>query len=345
MFYLGLDVHGKWTTVKGFDPQTGEMVELERVANEPESLGAAFAALEGPLHAVMEAGTNAWAMYRALRPLFARLVVAHPADLWDRRRDRGAKTDRRDALRMAQMLCRGEVAGIYIPDERTQDLRALVRAKVRASRWVTRLTNEIGSLVRAWGYVGRRSLLTKRGLGALDHAQLPAHSARILALWRQMLATAQAIEDELQGTIEQEAANDPECALLATMPGVGPFTALLVKAEVADINRFPGPKQLVSYCGLAPRVKQSGERCSYGRLGPWGNRWLRYALVLLANRVAHSRKDSRLSRLYVRTCLRHKSNPAKTAVARKAVHLMYHLLKHRQAWQEAIDKRRANVAA
>jgi len=67
------------------------------------------------------------------------------------------------------------------------------------------------------------------------------------------------------------AAADPECALLETMPSVGPFTALLVKAEVADISRFSSSKQLVSYCGLAPRVNQSGERCTYGRLGPIGN--------------------------------------------------------------------------
>lgn len=345
MFYLGLDVHGKWTTVRGFNPHTGEVAELERVANEPGSLQAALGALEGPLHGVMEAGTNAWAMYRTLRPLFATLTVAHPAQLWDRRRERQAKTDRRDAYRMAELLYRGQISGIYVPDERTQDLRALVRSKVRASRWVTRLTNEIGSLVRAWGYVGQRSLLTKRGLRDLDQAQLPAHSARILALWRQMLATAQEIENELQGAIEQEAAVDPECALLQSMPAVGPFTALLVKAEVADIGRFPSPKQLVSYCGLAPRVYQSGERCSYGRLGGWGNRWLRYALVLLANRIAHSRHDSRLRRLYVRSCLRHKSNPAKTAVARKALHLMHCMLKHRRPWQEAIDQPRAKMAA
>jgi transposase len=68
-------------------------------------------------------------MYRELRPLFHELTVADPAKLWNRRTDRGAKTDRRDALRMAEMLYRGEIKGIYVPDERTQDLRVLVRGK------------------------------------------------------------------------------------------------------------------------------------------------------------------------------------------------------------------------
>jgi len=346
MFYLGLDVHGKWTTVKGFNPQTGEGVELVRVPNDPGAMPAALAGLGGPLHGAMEAGTNSWAMYRLWRPLFAELTVVHPADLWDRQRDRQAKTDRRDALRMAQKLYRGELKGIYIPEERIQDLRVLVRSKVRATRWVTRLTNEIASLLRSWGYVGQRSLLSKQGLKDLEQVRdLPEHSARVLGLWRQLLSTAQAIEQELERAVEREAAQDADCALLQTIPSVGPFTALLVKAEVAQVARFATADQFVSYVGLAPRVQQSGERCSYGKLGPWGNRWLRYGLVLLANRIARSRKDNRLRRVYLRTCLGQKQNAAKIAVARKAARLMHYLLTHREVWKEAGKERRALRAA
>lgn len=128
-------MHSKWTTIVGIDPLTGEVVRLERVGNEIEELGEALGRLEGPLYGVMEAGTNSWAMYQRLQPLFKELVVAEPAKLWNRRSDRGAKTDRREALRMAQMLYRGEVEGIYIPDERTQDLRVLVRSDGPAQNW------------------------------------------------------------------------------------------------------------------------------------------------------------------------------------------------------------------
>ena len=347
MLYLGLDVHSKWTTVVGFDPESGETVRLDRVSNEPEAMGAALGALAGPLVGVLEAGTNSWAIYRQLEPLFERLVVAHPADLWDRRQDRQAKTDRRDALRMAQKLYRGEITPLYVPDARTQDLRCLVRSKVRASRWVTKLTNEIGSLLRSWGYVGRRSLLSKSGLKDVDRAQLPARSARILALWLQMLSTAQAIEDELERAVAEEARAEPECALLQTVPGVGPFTALLLRAEIGEIGRFSGPKALAKYAGLVPKVHQSGETCRYGPLAPWGNRWLRYALVLWANRIAASRRDTRLRRFYWRRSLAgNKSNPAKIATARKAIQVIYHLLRRGEAWQESLtqEERAGQVA-
>jgi transposase len=346
MLYLGLDVHGKWTTMVGLDPETGEVVERKRVANEPEEMSAVLEALPGPLYGVMEAGTNSWAMYRGLERYFEELVVADPVRLWERRRDRGAKTDRRDALRMAQMLYRGEITGLYIPDERTQDLRVLVRSKVRSTRWVTKLVNEIGSLLRSWGHVNQRSLLSRRGAEQLGQIELPGRSGRILQLWREMLRKAQEIEQELEQAVKQEAGVEPECALLRTVPSVGPFTALLVRAEVGDIRRFRSPSALVSYAGWAPQVNQSGEKCSYGKLVPWGNRWLRYALGLLANRISRSRKKTRLHRLYWRACLRgHDTNAAKCSVARKTTELVWHMLMHREPWQEVPVEERVTLPA
>jgi hypothetical protein len=76
MMCVGLDVHAKWTTVVAVDPETGEMRRCDRVPNEAEAFGRTLGELEGPLHGVMEAGWNSWAVYDLLKPLFARLLVA-----------------------------------------------------------------------------------------------------------------------------------------------------------------------------------------------------------------------------------------------------------------------------
>lgn len=344
MLYIGLDVHCKWITVAGFNPSDGEIIEHDRVPNDPDSLSELFGQLQGPLHGIMESGVNSWAIYRDILSMFESLTVVEPAKLWDRRRDRKAKTDRNDAFRMAQMLYRGEVEGLYIPDEHTQDLRVLVRGKVRISRWVTRLTNEIGSLLKSWGYVGHRRLLTKGGKLDLDQAEIPLHSARIMQLWRELLEKAQEIEDELQATIEEEAAQDKDCALLQSIPGVGAFTALLVKAEIGDISRFARSSQLISYAGLAPRVFQSGESCFYGGLGNWGNRWLRYAIGLLAQRIAQSKKDNALRNTYWQVQFRNHRNAAKMAVARKVVRVIHQMLTHGNAWDNSRATSRKTAA-
>jgi len=48
------------------------------------------------------------------------------------------------------------------------------------------------------------------------------------------------------------AANDEDIRLLTTILGVGYYIAVLVKAEIGDINRFRTGDQLASYAGLAP---------------------------------------------------------------------------------------------
>ena len=350
MFYLGMDVHGKWSTVRGFNPETGETVEIDKLANTREAMYEALGALEGPLHGVMEAGTNAFAMHRLLSPLFAQLVIADPSELWDRRRERTAKTDRRDAQHMAEKLYRGEITGIYVPSAEIQDMRTLGRCYVRATQWVNRLVSEMGSMLRGWGYVLPKSLLTKGGQELIERAQreLPAEAAFALQQWHTMLAQAQQIKQRLEQRLRARAAADPQCQLLQTIPMVGPVTALVARAEIGDIDRFRNGRALVSFAGLCARTWQSSERCSHGHLVPWGNRWMRYVLGLLGSRIQRSTQDSALRRLYWRTLLKHDKKSAQMGVARKAAHLMYHLLVHHEPYQEPdvsqAKRRRAKLA-
>ncbi len=38
MLYIGLDVHSKWMTVRGFDPETGQGIEMDKLSDEIDSL-------------------------------------------------------------------------------------------------------------------------------------------------------------------------------------------------------------------------------------------------------------------------------------------------------------------
>ncbi len=46
--------------------------------------------------------------------------------------------------------------------------------------------------------------------------------------------------------------------LLQSIPGVGPVTAASFVSEISDIKKFKHPKHLVAFCGIDPRVHQSG---------------------------------------------------------------------------------------
>lgn len=68
------------------------------------------------------------------------------------------------------------------------------------------------------------------------------------------------ILEEKQKQIEKELSkyNKETQTLLQSIPGVGPVTAASFISEIIDIKRFKHPKQLTAYCGIDPRVYESG---------------------------------------------------------------------------------------
>ncbi len=347
MLYIGLDVHSKWMTVKGFNPETGELVEIKKQPNDEQSLRESFGKFTEPLHGVMETGTNSWAVYRILKPYFEKLIVVDPSTVWGKEIRRGAKTDARDAMTLALKMQKGELTALYVPDEKTQDLRTLARAKINASRHVTKLVNEIGSQLRSWGIVLSCSLLTKKGQTLLEEskARLPEYSLIVLESWLEILKKAQEAEDRLDALIRVEAANDEDCKILMSIPDVGCLTALVVRAEIGDINRFSSAEQLVSYCGLAPSVKQSSDNIYYGKLSKFCNKFLKYVLILRAQNVGKCGKEHPFTQTYWRIIIRGK-NHAKIAVARQLLRVIFSMLKNKKCWDASkITNRRGSPTA
>lgn len=219
MLYIGMDVHSKWMTVRGFDSESGEIVEMDRLPNDIDSLESYFGSLDGPLCGAMESGTNSWYVYRILEPFFEKLYVVDPATVWGKLVRRGAKTDRRDARALAIKMYRGELEPLYVPDERTQDLRALSRGKIDASRRMTRLVSEIGSLLKSWGVIVDCSLLSEKGQELIESSRLKlkesnrSHSLMVLDHLLKELALAQETENELEEAIKKEVACDEDCQM------------------------------------------------------------------------------------------------------------------------------------
>ena len=53
--------------------------------------------------------------------------------------------------------------------------------------------------------------------------------------------------------LDREAAQNEDAEILASLTGLGTYTALLLAAEIGDISRFESPKNLVSWAGMCPR--------------------------------------------------------------------------------------------
>ena len=76
--------------------------------------------------------------------------------------------------------------------------------------------------------------------------------------------------DRLDWEIRQRARSDPRVKVLTQLPGIGPFTALVILAEVGDISRFASARKLASWAGLTPTVRGSDRVARYGHISKEG---------------------------------------------------------------------------
>jgi len=64
---------------------------------------------------------------------------------------------------------------------------------------------------------------------------------------------------ELGKKIEEYLKEDAEAQLLQSIPGVGSVSAATLLSEIKEIERFPNEGKLAAYCGLVPRLRESGK--------------------------------------------------------------------------------------
>lgn len=57
-----------------------------------------------------------------------------------------------------------------------------------------------------------------------------------------------------------------------TIPGVSYYSALMIYAEVGEIDRFDRDKEVVSYAGLNPVIRESGDSRIEGGISKRGSR-------------------------------------------------------------------------
>ena len=138
----------------------------------------------------------------------------------------------------------------------------------------------------------------------------------------------------LDRKIERVAASHEETQLLMTVPGISSFSGLMIHTEIGEVERFDQANQVVSYAGLDPVVRESGDSRTEGSISKQGNDYLRWILVQCANTAVHNAKDPYLSEFYWR--LREtKNKPHKVAIvatARKLLVSIYHMLTREEVY-------------
>src|SRR5262249_31559089 len=198
------------------------------------------------------------------------------------------KTDRDDALRLAELEAIGQLPTVALPDPPTRQRRMLIAFRQELVGRRVACQNRIRGLFAGQGLPtppGHRAWTPGRPAGVRERAQ-PLGDWGPAELWRGMLGLAVAEYRALEGRVaeveralDRVAAADPATALLETTPGLGRRTAEAVAAHLGDPHRFATAKQVGAYAGLVPRQYQSGTTDRKARITRRGPALLRKLLV------------------------------------------------------------------
>lgn len=117
-----------------------------------------------------------------------------------------------------------------------------------------------------------------------------------------------------------------------TVPGVSYYTALTIYAKLGEIDRFDGHKEVVSYVGLNPAIRESDDSRIEGSISKRGSRRVRWLLVQAAHNAVHNYNDEYLSQFYDRLASRKNSKKAIVATARKLLVSIYYMLDREEVY-------------
>jgi transposase len=238
-----------------------------------------------------------------------------------------AKTDRLDARTLARLLASAYLEEVWAPDEQTRALRRLTGRRARLVRARTRAKNEVHAVL-AHNLCGRPPvvhLFSKAGRRWLSGLDLPLDEQLTLEGCLRQIDFLDGELRALEAVLARQALASAEIPRLMTVPGVNVHTAAAFMASVGDVGRFSSPRKLVSYLGLDPRVRQSGnEVARHGRISKAGAAEARHMLGEVAWKV--SRTPGPMRAFFERVRARRGAQVAATATARKLVVLFWHLL-------------------
>ena len=343
--YVGIDVHLKsWkVTVMAGDiyyktfsaPPDGEKLANYLKHNFP---GANY-------YSAYEAGFCGFSVHRELTRCGIKSIIVNPADIPTTDKERRQKEDQRDSRKIAKTLQAGQLEAIFVPSDKTQHDRILLRSRDTIVKDITRNRNRV------------KSLLYLQGINIPDRFDSKSYWSKAFLQWLSEItfehSTARSGLDALLEMVNhqrslllrvtrqiRELSKTPQylenARLLVSVPGIGPLTSMRLLTELETLSRFNDFDQLCSYVGLVPCTDSSGETEKVSGISPRKNSRLRAALIESA--WIAIRHDPALLHSYQNLTKRIPGNRAIIRIAKKLLRRIKYVLHSKQTYEPGIIK-------
>jgi len=333
MIHVGVDLHQAFCYMTALD-STGRSLKAGPVANEPAALRRWLRGFSEPVAVAVEACSFWPAFKEAVEKEVSEIRLVHPQRVKAIAAAK-LKNDRVDSATLAHLLRCDLLPAVWMADRQTRERRQRVRLRISLGQHRAALKNQAHAILHQHGKRCEWSdVFGKKGRAWLKKVQLPPAA-------RGAMDTYCALIDEVGGHIrEQErtigwmAKADARAKWLATIPGIGVYSAMILLSEIGEVQRFSSAKALYSYAGLVPWVRESAGKKSRGGISRCGSPRLRWVMVEAAHTAV---RCSPAAKSYFER-MRQRKHPhvARVALARKLLGAAYALLRDGVCFDESI---------
>jgi transposase len=320
--YVGIDFHRRRSVIVRISG-TGERLSVERVVNDPVLIAAAVTAAGPQPEVVIEATCGWYWIVDLLQELGATVHLAHPKALnWG---DRRVKNDVVDATDLADMLRLGRLPEAWIAPPALRELRELVRYRAKLVQLRTGLKVQVHAVMAKQGVLPTViDMFGPAGQVELDQAGFDgAYLTRVRSL-RELIEVYNHEIADLEREIHRQLRHHAGYQAVQTINGVGRTIAAILVAEIGDVTRFPTPRHLCSWAGLAPGRRESDGRGHDTGITKQGSRLLRWAVI---EGISRYHGGPMFAAEFHRIAERRGKNAARVAIARQILTLAYYGLR------------------
>lgn len=357
----GLDVHKESVVA------CARVISADKIEREVKTFATTTAALmalsawlsaKGVTHIAMEATGVYWKpVWHILSDSDFTLILANAGHI---KNVPGRKTDVNDATWIADLVAHGLIRASFVPEEATQELRALMRTRKQLVREQAshmqrmqktledaniKLESAISDIlgvsgramiealiagesdpVRLASLANRKLKASPEVLRAALHGRVTVHHRFLLRLHLRQIDSI----DELLQEIDKEVDAHLQpfrtaIEQLTAIPGIKDLAARSIIGEIGvDMSRFPSAGHLLSWARMCPSNDESAGKRRSSRMKK-GCNWLKTTMVQCAWSAART-KGSYFNAQFHHLKRRHGPKKAICAVAASILTTIYHLL-------------------
>jgi transposase len=333
MIHVGVDLHQAFCYMTALD-STGRSLKAGPVENRPAALRRWLREFAEPVTVAVEACSFWPAFKEAIEQEVSQIRLVHPQRVKAIAAAK-LKNDRVDSATLAHLLRCDLLPAAWMADSQTRERRQRVRLRISLGQHRAALKNQVHAILHQQGKRSEWSdVFGKEGRAWLKELELPPAA-------RSAMDSYCALIDAMSGQIKKQqreivamAKADPRAKWLATIPGIGVYSAMILLSEIGEVQRFSSAKALFSYAGLVPWVRESAGKKTRGGISRCGSPRLRWVMVEAAHTA--TRCSPAAKSYFERIGKRKHRHVARVALARKLLGAVYAMLRDGACFDESI---------